>query len=328
MQYSKLQRLIADLGFRSKNTLHDIPIFFLVNLTHSGGRSRTDHATDVTAALLIVVQLTCCSHHSRCHIRVSSHVLWFLLRPNKFSIRIFLAVLGCFIKWEWSNLLQGANSDISATAFLAFCKQLIINLTCAKHQCLHIIRVIANCFIPLIVSTLEAGSSTHVLQTRHASFKAQQVLWRYHNQRLTKVTVNLPPQAMEIVGRSRAVNDLPVGFLNLGACIATHGRNVVWILFYHLEVAFEAARRVLGSLAIISMRKQENQSTLTKPFVLSGCDKLIQHNLSSVDEVSKLCLPEDKGVGVLQRITVLKSKYSKFRQNGVTNSNLRLGIGA
>lgn len=57
--------------------------------------------------------------------------------------------------------------------------------------------------------------------------------------------MDLPPQAVEIVGGRGAVDDLPVRLLDLRTLVVPHGGDVVGILLNHLEVSLHAAGGVL-----------------------------------------------------------------------------------
>ena len=118
---------------------------------------------------------------------------------------------------------------------------------------LHIARVITNFRVRLIKCTMENGSWSHILQSRHTTLIPQQVLWRHHNHGFAEVTMDLSPQTMEVVCRSGTVHNLPVRSLNLGAFIFSHGWDVVRILLNHLEVALHTTGGMLSALTIVSM---------------------------------------------------------------------------
>ena len=67
----------------------------------------------------------------------------------------------------------------------------------------------------LVVGSLEAVVLQEVAERRYAEGVAQQALGRHHHQRLAEAALDLAPQHVEVVGRRRAVDDLPVGVLDL-----------------------------------------------------------------------------------------------------------------
>lgn len=65
------------------------------------------------------------------------------------------------------------------------------------------------------------------------------------------------------------------------------------ILFHHLKISFHTTGTVFSALTIVAVGKEHDKSTLTQPLVFSSGNELIQHDLSSVDEVTKLSFPEN-----------------------------------
>jgi len=54
---------------------------------------------------------------------------------------------------------------------------------------------------------------------------------------------------------------------------------------------------MLRPLAVITVRQAHHEAGTLKPLGLTGCDELINNDLSSVGEVTKLGFPYDEGVG-------------------------------
>lgn len=61
------------------------------------------------------------------------------------------------------------------------------------------------------------------------------------------------------------------------------------------------------------MRKDDSQTRLPQPFAFAVCKEDINDNLSSVEEVSELGLPNGKIVGVVERVSVLIGHRCVFR---------------
>ena len=74
---------------------------------------------------------------------------------------------------------------------------------------------------------------------------------------------------------------------------------------------------MLWSLSIISVRKEENKSVLNVPLGFSRHQELINDNLSSISEISKLSLPESECVWMSLGVSELVSHNGKFREMGV-----------
>ena len=137
----------------------------------------------------------------------------------------------------------------------------------------------------------------------------------------------LPSEAVEVVGGGGAVDNLHIALLDLHTLIPRKIGNVMRIFIHLLQKALHTARRVLGALSIESVRQEHDETTLTKPLVFSRHDELINHDLSTVDKVTELSFPKHKAIGVLQTISMLKTKDSKLRKDRVTSNESSLRIG-
>lgn len=110
-----------------------------------------------------------------------------------------------------------------------------------------------------------------------------------------------------------AVDHLHVGLLqNLLVVIASVHRHSV-VLVCETEEALGSARRVLGSLAVIAVGEEHDESILNVPLRLAGRNKLVDDYLRSVGEVSELSFPEHKRVRVGLSIAKLVSEHSELR---------------
>jgi hypothetical protein len=75
-----------------------------------------------------------------------------------------------------------------------------------------------------------------------------------------------------------------------------------------LQISFDSARRVLWTLAIITVRQKHNKTVLHIPLGLTTCDELVNHNLTSISKVSKLCFPKDQTHWLGHCIAILKTE--------------------
>lgn len=73
---------------------------------------------------------------------------------------------------------------------------------------------------------------------------------------------------------------------------------------------------MLWTLAIESVRQQENQSVLNIPFCLTGSEELVNYDLSTICEITELGFPKTKGVRVSLSVSIFKSKNCELRKMG------------
>ena len=71
---------------------------------------------------------------------------------------------------------------------------------------------------------------------------------------------------------------------------------------------------MLRALSIITMRQEHNETVLDVPLLLTRANELIDHDLSTVSEVTKLSLPKDESVRVGLGIAILETKDSVLRE--------------
>jgi hypothetical protein len=109
----------------------------------------------------------------------------------------------------------------------------------------------------------------------------------------SELSIHLSSQDMEQIRRSGHVRNLHVAVLVL-AVELFWCREDSWIFVAKLEVSFHPSRRMLWTLAIVSMRQGENEARSLKPFDFSRGNKLINDALSVVGKVAKLSFPHDK----------------------------------
>ena len=84
---------------------------------------------------------------------------------------------------------------------------------------------------------------------------------------------HLPPQQVEVLGGGGGVGHLDV------------------VLGAQREEALDAARAVLGALALVAVRQQQHQAGRLVPLVLGGHQELVDDRAGAVDEVAELGLP-------------------------------------
>ena len=94
---------------------------------------------------------------------------------------------------------------------------------------------------------------------------------------------------MEVLGRRRRLGDLDV------------------VLGRQGEESLEPRAGVLGALALVAVRQQQDEAARLLPLVFAGDDELVDDDLGAVDEVAELRLPADERVAVGDRVAVLEA---------------------
>lgn len=112
---------------------------------------------------------------------------------------------------------------------------------------------------------------------------------------------------MEEVGGRGHVTNLHVAILVLTVELLWF-REYSWIFITELEVALHSSGGVLRTLTIIAVRQRHYKTRTLHPLDFSRCDELINDALGVVGEITKLRLPNDKGVGRRQRVSVFEAK--------------------
>src|SRR5579885_3120491 len=130
---------------------------------------------------------------------------------------------------------------------------------------------------------------------------AQHALWGEDDERLAPAAEGLPPQHVEILSGARGLADLDVVFGS------------------ELQVTLDAGARMLGSLAFVAMRQEEDDAGGEIPFVLAGADELINDDLRAVCEIAELGLPEHKGFGIVAAEAVLEAEAAGLGEGRIVN---------
>ena len=79
---------------------------------------------------------------------------------------------------------------------------------------------------------------------------------------------------------------------------------------------------MLWALPLVAVRQQHHETVLLTPFIFSSNDVLVDHDLSTVDEVAKLCFPCNKCVVVGMCVPVLETECAVFRQQRVVHPEI------
>mmetsp|Transcript_9838 Transcript_9838/g.19622 ORF Transcript_9838/g.19622 Transcript_9838/m.19622 type:complete len:324 (+) Transcript_9838:185-1156(+) len=247
---------------------------------------------------------------ARLNVCPAPHVLRFLLHPHHLRIRVPLRQVLHSIEGERRDLLEGRDGGVVDLVLGAILDQIIVHLAGTEDEALNLVvgeQLVVEAFLD---DAAEDGALVELLHAAHALRVPQQALGRNHHQRLAEAPHDLSAEDMVVVGRRREVDHLHVGLLDLHSPLLLHVGDDVGVLVAKLQEPLNACRGVLGALALVSMREEEDQPALPQPLLLSGNDELVDDHLRCVAEVAKLSLPDDEGHGVLDRVSELEAQHS------------------
>ena len=86
-----------------------------------------------------------------------------------------------------------------------------------------------------------------------------------------------------------------------------------------LQEPLDAARRVVGPLALVAVWQQQHHIRELTPLGLAGTDEFVDDRLCAVDEVAELGLPHHDRPGVAHRVAVLEAHRRVLRQRRVVH---------
>lgn len=123
---------------------------------------------------------------------------------------------------------------------------------------------------------------------------------------------------MEIVGRCGALYNLHIGISDLSrepdSQLLFKDRRIV---IAQLQIPLNTSLTMLWALAVHSVWEQENKSTVHVPLHFGGGDVVINYDLSSVGEISKLSLPANQTIRISNGIAVVESHDAIFGEERI-----------
>src|SRR5438067_10398490 len=84
---------------------------------------------------------------------------------------------------------------------------------------------------------------------------------------------------------------------------------------------------MFGSLSFVAVRKEQHDAAGALPFGFGGNNELIDDRLRTVCEIAELRLPQTQHVGIVERVSIIESEHSSFREETVINANAILLFG-
>ena len=93
----------------------------------------------------------------------------------------------------------------------------------------------------------------------------------------------------------------------------------IWVC--KLKKSLNSTARMFRSCTIKTMREDQGKPSLSHPFVLTVNQMGINKNLSRIEEISKLSLPNDHIKRIVNRISILKGHCSILCERTIKNLN-------
>ena len=102
-----------------------------------------------------------------------------------------------------------------------------------------------------------------------------------------------------------------------------------WMLSsaHEREEALDPRRAVLGPLALVPVRQEQDEAVVLVPLVLGGDEVLVDDDLRAVDEVAELRLPHHERLVVLVRVALLVAERGVLAEQRVVDPERSLRPG-
>ena len=133
----------------------------------------------------------------------------------------------------------------------------------------------------------------------------QHALGREHHQRFAPPPQRLPAQQMEVLRGGSGLADLNV------------------VARGELQKALQTSAGVLRPLALVTVRKQQDEPREQSPLVFARSDELIEDHLRPVGEITKLRFPQHQGLGIIAAVTILEPDDRGFGERRIENFQRR-----
>ena len=259
-------------------------------------------------------------------VRPGTHVLGLLLHPHHLGVGVLPDVLCAAVEGEGGELLYAHDGDVVNFVLAAGVQELVVNFTGAHHHALDLVGLADLVGVDFGVHALELGAGFHVCHGGLAVAQTQHVLGGDDDQGLAEFAVDLAHEDVEVVGGGGAVDDLPVGVLDLHAGLFRHVGHDVLVVVCALEEALDAAGAVVRALAVVAVGKEEGEAALTQPFGFSAGNEVIDGYLQKTDTRQNEVLIERNTLGIadpkkLRRHNTKTQAQTQHRHNTDTTHN-------
>jgi len=301
-------------------------LFNVVSRLATGSNSTVRVSTSISKRdVLVLVGFLEDSGQSLGSVAPTTHVEGLFLNPdNLLEVRVAVKNISDLSKGEGMQLLNSEEGSVLDIVGLSGLGQGSKHLANRDNQTLSLLLGTNGNTMGLVLNDpLEVRVISKVRERRSGQGVSQQGLGEQQNQRLAELTVHLSSQQMEDVSGSGGVGNLHVGILVLTLQLIGTG-EVSGVFVTELQESLESGRRVIRTLTVETVGERQNKTRALSPLDLTSGNKQIDNNLGSVGEITKLSLPDDKGIRVGQRVTVLETHDTVLRQRRVGNGDLGL----
>jgi hypothetical protein len=225
---------------------------------------------------------------TRQNIEESAHVRGLFLDPDNFT-RIPMRINrgGDFILGERIELIQEEDRGGRVFAAAAFGAELVTDLAAGDEDTLGVSDL-------AVWNECKKARTFEVFDWGRGVGMAQHAFRRENDQRFAPKATCLPSKEMEVLSRSGGLADVHIAFRS------------------ELHEALNASAGVLGPLAFVAVREQQDQAGRQAPFVFTGTEELVDDDLRAVDEVAELRFPEDECFRIVAREAVLEAEAARF----------------
>src|SRR6266436_2116575 len=138
--------------------------------------------------------------------------------------------------------------------------------------------------------------------------ETQQTLGLHQNQRTPFVQLRLPPEDVEVLRRRRRI-----------------GYTLI-PLRAQLQESLEARARVLRSLSLVAVWKEEHDSGVLAPLRAISGYELIDDRLRHVHKITVLSFPQHESILGRRAVAVLEAEHRHLRERAVVDLDLAAGF--
>src|SRR5438309_3162703 len=228
----------------------------------------------------------------------------FLLAPEDLpGVPVEIDLLLELVVRKGIELGDAHDRDVLDSPLLARGHQIEKHLAGAQDHALDVFRLDVRG--PLGVDRLELALG-ELRERRHRLLVPQQALGAEDHERLAIRADHLPAQEEKHLHRGRRHAHLDV------------------VVGAQLQVALDAAGRVLGPLPLVAVRQHHHQAADAAPFHFARGDELVDHHLRAVGEVAELRLPYHQFVRLGGRIAVLEAEHGLLGEHRVDDDEIAL----
>lgn len=208
-----------------------------------------------------------------------THVARFFLAPDEFFLSPWIARHDGLEHFpvQGIELLDANDGCVLDALFFAILEEIVVDFARAEDETSDLFG--SDREFVIVENFLKGSAFCHVFKLGLAKRMAQEALGRHDDERFANAALHLTPEGVEVLRWGGEVADLPVAF---GA---------------ELEEALEAGAGVLGALAFVTVRQEDDEVAGLHPFAFGAGDELVDDDLCAVNEVAELGFPADEHVG-------------------------------